>query len=154
MKHAPPNGIHEEMRPDAISGDGFLGADRRPLRDIIAKDNATVKRLGLTHAGMAEAMIRLRDAGRAGIGAGIRVPPHFEVRVESIRGALPCPFGDEGFFPKTNTCVRNLKSGRDVTFTDLNIHLIEAHGFYEGEGAPFRVDPQTLAEVMEIGSQA
>jgi hypothetical protein len=78
------------------------------------------------------------------------VPPHFEVRVESVRGGLPCPFGHAGLYPKLNVAVRNLAHGGELLFTELNIHLIEAHGFYEGRGAAFRVDPDVLAQVLEL----
>ena len=95
-------------------------------------------------------MIELRDAGMAGLGEFIDVPPHFEVRVDSVRGRLPCPFGDPGIFPKTNTTVRNRGTGREITYTDLHIHMIGSHGFYEGRGSPFRLEPRDLVEVLEI----
>ena len=86
-------------------------------------------------------MVELRDAGMAGLGEFLDVAPHFEVRVDSVRGKLPCPFGDPGIFPKTNTTVRNKRLGREITYTDLHIHLIGSHGFYEGKGSPFRLEP-------------
>jgi len=46
--------------------------------------------------------------------------------------------------------VRNLRSGEHVTYTEMNIHMIEAHGFYEGAGSPFRQEPAMLARVLEI----
>jgi hypothetical protein len=46
--------------------------------------------------------------------------------------------------------VRNTKLGREVTFTDMHIHMIGSHGFYEGKGSPFRLEPKQLAEVLEI----
>ncbi len=76
--------------------------------------------------------------------------PHYEVRVDTVRGKLPCPFADPGMFPKTNVTVRNRLTGREITFTDLHIHLVRAHGFYEGRGCPFRLEPKDLAEVLEI----
>jgi hypothetical protein len=45
-------------------------------------------------------MIELRDAGMRGLGEIINIEPHYEVRVGSVRGKLPCPFGDPGIFPK------------------------------------------------------
>ncbi|MCX7028758.1 MAG: hypothetical protein NTU62_01385 [Spirochaetes bacterium] len=139
-----------QMTPGVITRDGFLGDDRRLLGDILLADDAAVKALDLDHETVAARLIELRDAGMAGLGEFIDVAPHFEVRVDSVRGRLPCPFGDPGIFPKTNVTVRNRKTGREATYTDLHIHLILAHGFYEGRGCPFRLEPKDLAEVLEI----
>ena len=138
------------MKPGIITRDGFLGTDRRNLIDMLVEDDETVKRMDLTHATVAQRMIDLRDAGLRGLGNFINVEPHFEVRVDSVRGKLPCPFGDPGIFQKTNTTVRNLKSGKEVTYTDLHIHMIGSHGFYEGRGSPFRLEPEILVSVLEI----
>jgi len=142
--------IQEKMRPGVITRDGFLGTDRRNLIDVLIEDEGTVKRLDLDHQDITGRMIELRDAGLHGLGEFIRAEPHFEIRVDSVRGKLPCPFGDPGIFPKTNTTVRNLRLDRELTYTDLNIHMIRAHGFYEGKGSPFRLNPRHLVEILEI----
>jgi hypothetical protein len=142
--------IQEKMRPGVITRDGFLGSDRRKLIDILIEDDEAVKRMDLTHQRIAGRMIELRDAGMRGLGEFVEVPPHYEVRVDSVRGKLPCPFGDPGIFPKTNVMIRNTRLGRELTYTDLHIHLIGSHGFYEGTGSPFRLEPAELAEVLEI----
>jgi len=142
--------VQDNMRPGAITLDGFLGSDTRNLGDILIEDDAEVKRMGLTHEEIASRMNELREAGEEGLGEFITVPPHFEVRVDSVRGKLPCPFEHPGLFPKTNITVRNTRLGREITYTDLQIHLIEAHGFYEGKGSRYRIDPRELAELLEI----
>jgi hypothetical protein len=142
--------IQDKMKPGVIVRDGFLGPDARNLVDILTADEGGVGRLRLTHQDIARRMIGLREAGTAGLGEFIDVPPHFEVRVDSVRGKLPCPFGDPGIFPKTNTTVRNTASSREITYTDLHIHMIGSHGFYEGRGSQFRLEPQDLAEVLEV----
>ncbi len=146
--------IQEKMQPGVITRDGFLGREKRKLIDILIEDDAAVKRLNLTHQDIAGRMIELRDAGLRGLGEFVNVEPYFEIRVDSVRGKLPCPFGDPGIFPKTNTTVRNLKIGREITYTDLNIHMILAHGFYEGRGSPFRPPPGDLAEILEVNIPA
>jgi hypothetical protein len=144
------NQIQERMRPGIFTRDGFLGTDRRKLIDILLEDDEAVKRMDLTHWQIADRMIELRDAGMRGLGEFINVEPHFEIRVISVRGKLPCPFGDPGIFPKTNTVVRNTKLDREITFTDMHIHLVGSHGFYEGKGSPFRLEPKELAAVLDI----
>ncbi|MFW6181894.1 MAG: hypothetical protein ACOC8N_09105 [Spirochaetota bacterium] len=145
--------IQEMMQPGVITRDGFLGTDRRNLVDILVEDDAEVRRMDLDHQAIARRMIELRDAGMRGLGDFITVDPHYEVRVDSARGKLPCPFGDPGVFPKTNTTVRNLNLGREIIYTDLSIHMILAHGFYEGKGAAFRVEPRDLVQILDIAPE-
>jgi hypothetical protein len=142
--------IQRNMAPGVMTREGFLGTDKRKLIDILISDDAEVKRLDLDHRRIASVMRSFRNAGMKGLGEFITVPPRFEVRVESVRGKLACPFGHPGLIPKTNITVRNLERKQEITFTDLHIHLIEAHGFYEGEGSLFRLKPRDLVEILEI----
>ena len=151
MKQSPELSIAQaNMKPGVITLYGFLGPDDRNLIDILTEDDGEVKRLGLTHERIAARMEELRDEGAKGLGEFIRVEPHFQVRVESVRGKLPSPFGGPGLHRKTNTEVRNETNGREVVYSDLQIHLIDKHGFYQGKGSMFRLDPADLAAVLEI----
>jgi hypothetical protein len=40
----------------------------------------------------------------------------------------------------------NLKTGKRLRFTVLGWHLIQAHGFFQGKGSPFRIEPVDLNE--------
>ncbi len=142
--------IQGNMHAGVLTAGGFLGDETRLLIEILDEDAARVRRLGLTHEAIAARMRELRQAGAQGLGDDIAVPPHFEVRVESVRGKLACPFDHRGLYQKTNIVVQNRALGRGVAFTDLSIHMISRHGFYEGRGSPFRLDPETLATVLEI----
>jgi len=148
----PPELIEAQknMRPGIITRDGFLGTDDRNLIDILIEDDAIVKRLGLSHKQIAKRMRQLRTGGMKGLGDFIRMPPHFELMVETFRGKLPCPFGHPGIVRKSSITVKNTRLNREITYTDLSIHMIAAHGFYEGRGAPYRLEPKDLAEVLEI----
>jgi len=151
MKETPQmKQITANMRPGVITLEGFLGTDYRSLDDIINEDDGAVSRMGLTHEEIARRMMELKQAGEAGLGEFIKVRPHFEVKVDSVRGKLPCPFSHPGIYRKTNTTVVNTKQGREITYTDLHIHMIEAHGFYEGRGSRFRLEPKELVEILEI----
>jgi len=151
MKQSPQvKMITENMRPGVITLEGFLGKDSRGLDDILAEDDGTVKRMGLDHEDIARHMILMKQKGEAGLGEFIAVEPHFEVKVDSVRGKLPCPFMHPGIYPKTNITLRNKHLNKEITFTDLHIHMIEAHGFYEGRGSRFRLEPVELAEILEL----
>jgi len=142
--------IQERMKPGVITLDGFLGTDERNLADILEEQDAEVKRLGLTHSRIAVRMRQLREAGKKGLGDTVEVDPHFEISVDIARGKLPCPFGHRGLVRKSIIRVRNTKNGREINFTDMNIHLIEEHGFYQGNGSSFHLDIPALAETLEI----
>ncbi len=139
----------ENMLPGRITLRGMLGSDKRNLGDILISDEAEVQRLGATHAAIAARMMELRDHGIRGLGNSITVDDHFEVLVDNVRGKLPCPFED-CVIQKTFIQVKNLKLQREITFTDLHIHMIQQHGFYEGSGSTFRLDPADLIEILEV----
>lgn len=138
------------MEAGGITRNGFFGSDQRTLEEIIRADALQVKKLHLTHQIIAERMTGFRERGKTGLGEFVAVAPHFEVSCEIARGFLPCPFEEQGRYRKTIVTVRNLRRRQEITFSDLNIHLIAAHGFYEGKESPFRLEPGQLARVLEI----
>ncbi len=151
MKQTPEfDRIQEEMKPGVIALDGFLGDDKRKLIDIIASDNTRVRKLNRTHEDIAAKMIHFKELGKAGLGEFITLDDHFEVKVESVRGLLPSPFGGPGMYGKINTTVVNKKLDRQIVYTDLHIHFIADHAFYEGKGSPFRLEPEDLVTILEV----
>ena len=142
--------IQEKMKPGVITLDGFLGTDDRNLIDMLVEDEAEVKRLNLTHEQIAARMLELREAGKEGLGDIVAVAPHYEVSVDIARGKLPCPFGHRGLVRKSIIKVRNLGIDREITYTDMNIHMIGEHGFYQGKGSSFRLEIGGLVDILEI----
>lgn len=151
MKQTPEyDAIQRQMAPGVITLDGFLGTDTRKLIDILNADDALVRRAEVTHAQIAQRMQYFRDAGLDGLGEFMAIDDHFEVRVDSVRGKLPSPFGGPGMYEKVNTTVVNKKIGKEVVYTDLHIHFVKDHGFYEGKGSPYRLEPEELIAVLEV----
>ena len=144
------NEIQERMKPGVITRHGFLGTDRRNLSDIIQEQDAEVLRLGLTHGQIAAKLREFSEAGTEGFGDAVTVDPHFEVSVDIARGRLPCPFGHCGLIRKTITRVKNVRNGREITYTDMTIHLIEEHGFYQGKGSAYHLGIRDIAEILDI----
>ena len=77
-------------------------------------------------------------------------------------GVQYCPFKMERKYNPsgyiiTDTCGRgsadymvyNLKTNKFLRFSDLSIHLIRDHCFFEGN-IPYRVDPEIAIEVLEL----
>lgn len=140
--------IQNDMKPGKLTMDGFLGDDSRNLIDILAEDERTVKNLNLEHKDIATKMAEFRDKGLRGLGNFVAIDETFDVKVDSVRGKLPCPFKDPGIFSKTNITVRNKKKSKEITFTDLDIHMILKHGFYQGKPSKYRIEPEFLAEIL------
>lgn len=151
MKQTPEyDAIQRQMAPGVITLEGFLGTDSRKLIDILNADDATVRRSEITHEQIARRMQYFRDTALDGLGEFMTVGKHFEVRVDSVRGKLPSPFGGPGMYEKVNTTVVNKRLGREITYTDLHIHFVRDHGFYEGKGSLYRLEPEDLIEILEL----
>ena len=151
MKQDPKlDTVQKIMAPGEISRIGFLGHDTRKLVDIMLEDGQTVTGLGFNHRDLAEAMAAITDTGREAFGNPVTARDFLEVIVEDSRGMMACPFGHKGMYPKENTYVANIKTGEKIGWTALNIHMIWDHGFYEGLGSPFRVEPLDLIRVLEL----
>ncbi len=151
MKQTPEyDHIQQQMQPGVITLEGFLGPDKRHLIDILVEDDGTVRRLERSHEQIAKKMEYFRSIGLPGLGEFITVDDTFDVRVDSVRGKLPSPFGGAGMYDKVNTTVLNKRLNREITFTDLHIHFIRDHGFYEGKNSIYRLEPHHLIEILEI----
>lgn len=142
--------IQQKMRKGLIVRDGFLGDDKRNLIDIIEEDNETVKRIGLTHEKIADVLVEFKKIGEVGLGDLVNYKGYFEIKVETYRGKLPCPFGDKGVFQKNEITVINKKLNEKIVYTELSIHLIKEHGFYQGKGSVYRLDPEKIVQILEI----
>ena len=138
------------MKAGLISRDGFLGKDQRNLIDILDDDDQRVKAMDLTHSAIAKRMKEFLNEASLGLGDPVEIGRNFIACVESHRGRIPCPFGHPGIFRKTIVRVQNKKLSKEIQFTELSIHLIGAHGFYQGRGARYRIEPEHLAAVLEI----
>jgi len=151
MKLSPEDRIiTERLAAGVLCRDGFLGDDRRPLPEILEADLATVEALELTHEQIADRLGQaLRDAMArygtpADAGGGLEA-----VYVEAM-GRIPCPFGCGTVAAKGQVELTRTATGRRICFTPLSVHLIEAHGFYQGRGSRFRLDPRDAAEILGL----
>lgn len=151
MKQTPDlEKVQERMKPGVISSYGFLGTDDRKLIDILDEDDKKVTALGLTHQKIADRLQYFYEKAKHATGSWITVDEHFAVYVDDVRGYIPCPFGDPGLYPKNYVIVENKKINERLIFSCLSIHLIREHGFYQGRGSPFRIDPEAAKRILEM----
>jgi hypothetical protein len=142
--------VEQNMRPMCLCQWGFLGYERRKLIEILTDDQGTVNSLGLSHEVIAQRLRQITEKARDGWGDPVVVDEKFTVEVNEVRGKIPCPWGHPGLYPKTHVKLGKIKSGETLVWSDLAIHLIEEHGFYQGRGSPFRLDPQELKRILEM----
>ena len=142
--------VEKTMRSMSISQRGFLGRDSRKLVEILTEDQGTVHSLGLSHKMIARRLRTLTDAVRDAWGEPVVVEERFEVRLVEARGKIPCPWGHPGLYPKTHVVLRDTKTGESLVWSDLALHLIEEHGFYQGRGSPYRLEPRMIERVFDF----
>ncbi len=151
VKQSPElNRIEQNMRPMCISQRGFFGSDSRKLIEILTEDQGTVNSLGLSHGVIAQRLREITEKARGGWGDPVVVEDKFEVEVHEFRGKIPCPWGHPGLYPKAHIILKNMETGENLVWSDLAIHLIGEHGFYQGRGSPYRLDPSTVKRILEL----
>jgi hypothetical protein len=138
--------IAERMAPGALCREGFLGGDARPLADILSADRAAVEAMGLTHADLAGRLAAILHRAMAAPGRAVSAAPDVAARYREAMGRIPCPWGGCGVFPKGEVELTRAGGRRMLRFTPLSVHLIAAHGFYQGRGSPYRLEPAELAD--------
>lgn len=141
--------IERDMEPGRLSLEGYLGNDIRPIEKIIEDDKAELDSLGTTAYDIGRKMRQLTLKGMDELGDPITVG-NFEVEVTEYMGWAGCPFKDNKKSGKRITNITNLRTGESMSWTDVGIHLIRDHGFFQGKGSHFRLEPRQLAKFLEL----
>ena len=143
--------VENEMR---IIGMGtLLGSDTRKLTEILDQDHELVNALGLTHEEIAVRLEEITAAAKKELEDVVILEDRYEVFAEEARGMIPCPWMHPGgLFPKSHIELRDRSTGETLIWSDLSIHLIREHGFYQGKGSPYRLAPEVLKRVLWSGS--
>jgi len=136
------------MAPGALCREGFLGSDCRALEEILVADGAAVAALGLTHGEIADRLSDVYQAAVAGLGTRVDIADGVTAAWREAMGRIPCPWPGDGTFAKGEVVVEDAGSGRGFVFTALSVHLIRRHGFYQGRGSRYRLEPEHLAAVL------
>lgn len=104
---------------------------------------------------------RLLDAAEAARGRSARIDDRLDIGIEVFTGFQICPWAPD---PNRGQCpaaggvlhasvewhLHNQRTGDRLSGPGLIVHLIRAHGFFEGFESPGRVDPRLLAKVLEL----
>ena len=138
--------IDDSMRAGVLCLDGFLGNDARGFDAICQADDEAVTAAGTTHRDIAAALQRILDRVAGAYGTPIDVTPSLRATFRESMGRIACPVGC-GVYPKGEVELESA-TGKRWRFTPLSVHLISEHGFYEGIGSPYRIEPTEIAEVL------
>jgi hypothetical protein len=125
-----------------------MGDDSRTIIEVIDADASQVSRLGYTMEKIASRMQEITDTAKTGLGNWVKVDDKLQAVAQEAKGSLICPWPHPGRYVKRVTIVDRCNSGETIRWSDLNIHLIAKHGFFEGRGAAFRIEPEKLINVI------
>ncbi len=132
--------IRQRMAAGILSNDGFLGSDQRTLGDIVAQDCDELQAAGISLGDLAGLLEQLQAAAEAGLETAVSLcGGKITVELIEVMGHIPCPFG----------CGQNACKGvitvttpdKTLRLAPMGIHLIRDHGFFQGKGSPFRLEP-------------
>jgi len=149
MKKSPQTRKLEHiLRSSKLVAGGFMGDDSRSFTEVIDADAFLVSRLGYTMEQIAARMQEITDTAKTGLGNWVTEDDKLQAVAEEAKGSLICPWPHPGRYVKRVTTVERRNSGVTIRWSDLNIHLIAEHGFFEGRGAAFRIEPEKLINVI------
>ena len=154
MKQIPLDRIVTgRMAPGVLCREGFFGTDKRSLGEIADTDNSTLSAREATHRQVADRLRTVLARAVAGLGTPVRIREGLTAVFHEAMGRIPSPWPGEGTFRKGHVELVEADTGRHVEFTPLSIHLIAEHGFYQGRGARFRLEPSLLCDMLRLGTE-
>jgi len=149
MKESPQaQKLEEVLRSSKLVSGGFMGDDLRSFSEIIDKDMAALSHLGYKINQVAATMQKITDTAISGFGSWVKLDQRRETKADEAKGSLVCPWPHPGRFAKRVTTVRLIGADQTIKWSDLSIHLIAEHGFFEGKGSAFRIEPEDLIKII------
>jgi hypothetical protein len=151
MKQSPEEQkIRERMGAGVLSRNGFLGSDGRSPGEILDADHSAVVGLGTSHEALSEVLGRAIGAAMRAMGRPVKVGEHLTAVYQEAMGRIPCPWGDGEIFPKGEVRVTDDRTGESILLTPLSVHLIGEHGFYQGRGCRYRIEPEQIVRMFGL----
>jgi len=151
MKRSPKDkDIADNLKPSKFSGTRFLGDDQRSHEEIIDADLRTLRELGVEIDQLAAALKNAFEAASKMPDAETELPDGVTAQYHESRGRVPSPFKGEGTFEKGELAITDTKNNLTIIITALSIHLIEKHGFFQGKGSRYRIDPVSAVKIFRL----
>lgn len=136
------------LRSSRIVAGGFMGPDNRDVDEITQEDTRTVEQLGYSLKQVAGRMQKITDTAKKALGVPVEIDSRLTACVDEAKGKIVCPWPHPASFDKRLTTVTNANSSEKITWSDLHIHMIAEHGFFEGRGSEMRIEPEKLIKLL------
>ena len=140
--------LEEVLRSSRLADGGFMGADQRDVTEVIDADAVVLEKAGASRKQLAGRMQEITDMAVKGLGTQVAIDQRLSAKVDEAKGALVCPWPHVGNFAKRITIVTQRDTGKSIRWSDLGIHMIREHEFFEGVGSSFRLEPMELMEML------
>jgi hypothetical protein len=149
MKNTPEmEKLDNILRSSRIVAAGFMGPDNRDVDEIAQADTRTVEQLGYSLKQVAGRMQQITDTAKKALGVPIKIDAKLTACVDEAKGKIVCPWPHPASFDKRLTTVTDADSDMKITWSDLHIHMIAEHGFFEGLGSKMRIEPEKLIKLI------
>ncbi len=151
MKRSPfEKEVMTSLGPSRFSGEGFLGTDARSPEEIASEDSGRLRKRGVTRESLATALKQAYQKARDAFGGEVVIRTGVTAVFHESMGRVPSPFPGEGVFEKGEAVVTERKTGARLIITQLSLHLIEKHGFFQGVGSRYRIDPDRAIDMLGL----
>jgi hypothetical protein len=140
--------LEEVLRSSKLVSGGFMGDDRRTLAEVLETDAAVLEKTGISAKQLAVKMQEVTDRAITGLGTWIDIDGKLIAKVDEAKGAIVCPWPHPADFAKRVTTVKCVKSALTAKWSDLGIHLIDEHSFFQGDGSQLRTEPRELIRIL------
>jgi len=142
--------VMERLAPGVLSRDGFLGTDPRPLKEILDADASTVAALHTTHAELAKKLQTVLAVAVDALGKTAEIGDRLRAVYAEGIGRIACPWGSCGTFRKGEVTLTDASTGHRMVFSELGVHLIAKHGFYQGHASRYRLEPADIHRIFRL----
>lgn len=126
----------------------IMGTDKRMLSEIVQNDIDRLSQSGVTVAKLVERMKEITEKAIPALGNWTKIDDTHLAKIFEVKGCVHCPWQHPSRFAKRITYVQNTAAKTSAKWTDLNIHLIEQHNFFEGKGSIYRVEPEEIVKAI------
>src|SRR4030042_898841 len=136
------------LRSSILVADGFMGDGHRSVTEVIDTDAGELFALDVTAQQIVDRMKEITEKAASGQGTWVEIDDNRQAMVDETRGSLPCPWPHEGYYSKRVPTLKLVDSGKPIPWADLNQHMSGAHGFFEGRGSHFRIEPAEAVKML------
>jgi hypothetical protein len=151
MKNSPHDkALRARLGPSKFSAQGFMGSDTRTVEEIIAEDRRWMEQVGITVEKIADDLGEAYRRGREALGGTVDLGDGRTAVYHESMGRVASPFRGDGVFEKGEVVVTDTKNGLQLRLTALGIHLIRRHGFFQGRGSAYRIEPPEAVRVLRL----